>query len=180
MERPPVVIGHSMGGMVVQHYLASHPAPAAVLLASAPPRGLIPATLRIARRRPLPLLRATLTLRLIHTIGTPDLYREAFFSSDISQDAVKAYHVQVQDESFRAYLDMLWLNLPRPERVDAPLLVLGTRDEQLILPREVEATARAYNTRAEFFSGMGHVMMLDVGWQDVADRILEWLGERGL
>lgn len=34
LETPPAVIGHSMGGMVVQHYLNIGPAPAAVLLAS--------------------------------------------------------------------------------------------------------------------------------------------------
>ena len=36
----PVVIGHSMGGFVVQKYLESHGAPAAALLASALPSGI--------------------------------------------------------------------------------------------------------------------------------------------
>jgi pimeloyl-ACP methyl ester carboxylesterase len=35
----PVVIGHSMGGFVVQKYLESHHAPASVLVASFPPGG---------------------------------------------------------------------------------------------------------------------------------------------
>ena len=47
---PPVVIGHSMGGFVVQKYLAVHAAPAAVLVASAPPTGIAPATVRVACR----------------------------------------------------------------------------------------------------------------------------------
>jgi pimeloyl-ACP methyl ester carboxylesterase len=34
----PVVIGHSMGGAIVQKYLESHEAPAGVLLASVPPK----------------------------------------------------------------------------------------------------------------------------------------------
>ena len=33
LERPPVLIGHSMGALVIQKYLESHVAPAAVLLA---------------------------------------------------------------------------------------------------------------------------------------------------
>ena len=33
-EQPPVLIGHSMGGMIVQKYLESHQAPAAVLMGS--------------------------------------------------------------------------------------------------------------------------------------------------
>ena len=35
----PVVIGHSMGGLIVQKYLESHDAPAGVLMTSIPPQG---------------------------------------------------------------------------------------------------------------------------------------------
>jgi pimeloyl-ACP methyl ester carboxylesterase len=48
----PVVIGHSMGGLVVQKFLESHEAAAGVLLASGPPRGALGCTLRLARRLP--------------------------------------------------------------------------------------------------------------------------------
>lgn len=69
---------------------------------------------------------------------------------------------------------MMAFDLPRPERVDTPVLVIGASDDRLITPGEVQATARAYNTQATFFSDMGHAMMLDVGWQAVADSILDW------
>ena len=39
LQARPVVIGHSMGGFVVQKYLESHEAPAGVLVASFPPGG---------------------------------------------------------------------------------------------------------------------------------------------
>jgi ABC-type uncharacterized transport system ATPase subunit len=32
----------------------------------------------------------------------------------------------------------------------------------------------------EIFAGMGHAMMLDVGRQAVADRIIDWLAAQGL
>ena len=180
LARPPVLVGHSMGGIIVQKYLESRQAPAAVLLASAPPKGLIPATLRVARHHPLIFLKVNLTFSLIHNIGTPELYKEAFFSANIPERQLTAYHARVQDESFRAYADMMALNLPRPERVGTPMLVLGTTGDNLIAPSEVEATAKAYKTRAEFFPDMGHAMMLDMGWQAVADRILDWLNEQDL
>ncbi len=50
----------------------------------------------------------------------------------------------------------------------------------MISAGEVEATARAYGTKAEMFPDMAHDMMLESGWQSVADRILGWLSERGL
>lgn len=180
LESPPVLVGHSMGGMVVQKYLESRQAPAAVLLASAPPKGLISSTLRIARRHPLTFLKVSLTFSLIHNVKTPELYKEAFYSASITGKELTAYHARLQDESFRAYTDMVALNLPQPEKVNAPMLVLGATDDNLITPSEVEATAKAYNTRAEFFPDMGHAMMLDIGWQAVADRILDWLNEQGL
>jgi len=180
LESPPVLVGHSMGGMIVQEYLESHQAPAAVLLASAPPKGLIPATLRVARRHPSTFLKVNLTFSLIHNIGTPELYKEAFFSTNIPGKELTAYYARVQDESYRAYVDMMALNLPKPEKVNTPMLVLGTTDDNLIASSEVEATAKAYNTHAEFFPDMGHAMMLDIGWQAVADRILDWLNEQGM
>ena len=180
LKSPPVLIGHSMGGMIVQKYLESHQAPAAVLLASAPPKGLIPATLRIARRHPLIFLKVNLTFSLIHNIRTPELYKEAFFYADIKEKELIRYHNQLQDESMRAYIDMLALNLPHPKKVDTPLLVLGATNDNLISVNEVEATAKSYNTQAKFFPDMGHAMMFDTGWQDVADSILGWLNEQGL
>jgi pimeloyl-ACP methyl ester carboxylesterase len=98
----------------------------------------------------------------------------------MSEDKVRTYSSRLQDESYRAYLDMLGLSLPRPEQVRAPILVMGAADDSLISPGEVEATARAYQTQAEVLPGMAHDMMLEAGWQAVADRILIWLNEMGL
>lgn len=70
--------------------------------------------------------------------------------------------------------------LPKPSRVATPLLVLGGEDDGTISTDEVRATARAYGTQAEFFPKMGHNMMLEPGWADVAERIQTWLCTRGL
>lgn len=180
LQSSPVLVGHSMGGMIVQKYLESHQVPAAVLLASAPHKGLLPATLRVARQHPLTFLKANLTLSLFPVIGTPSLTREAFFSADMPEEKVTAYFDWMQDEAYRAYMDMMILNLPRPARVRTPMLVLGAGDDALISRAEVEETARAYGTQAEFFPGVAHDMMLEAGWQAVADRLLGWLNEQGL
>ena len=175
LPQPPIVVGHSMGGLVVQKYLETHPSPAAVLLASVPVSGVLKTTLRIAVRHPLPFLKANLTLGLYPIIGTPGLAREAFFSADIPPEKLDGYFARLQDESYLAFLDMLVFNLPRPERVKTPLLVLGAADDTIFHPDEIEATARAYDTRAEIFPDMAHDVMLEAGWQAVADRILGWL-----
>lgn len=182
LDHPPIVVGHSMGGMVVQKYLETHQAPAAILLGSAPPAGLFPAMWRMARKHPLTILKVTLTFNLLHTIGEPALFRELFFSENVDDRDLMRYYgiVRQQHESMRAFFDMMFLNLPRPRNVDTRMLVLGAADDHLIAPDEVRATANAYNTEAEFIPNIGHDMMLDTGWQNVADRMLGWLKEQDL
>jgi alpha-beta hydrolase superfamily lysophospholipase len=70
--------------------------------------------------------------------------------------------------------------LSKPERVTTPLLVLGGEADRAVTNDQVRATARAYGTQAEFFPGMGHNMMLEPGWPNVAERILNWLDGQGL
>ena len=180
LERPPVLIGHSMGGLVVQKYLETHDAPAGVLLASVPPSGVLRTTLSIARRHPLAFLKTNATLKLYHIVGTPALSREAFFSANMPDEHVQRYFTLIQNESYRAFLDMMVFSLPRPRRVKTPLLVLGAECDRIFTPKEVRATARAYNTEAAIFPSMAHDMMLGDDWQSVADHVLHWLAERGI
>ena len=55
------------------------------------------------------------------------------------------------------------------------MLVLGAEQDAFFTVDEVRKTAHAYRTEAEIFSGMGHDMMLDTHWLQVADRIDVWL-----
>ena len=173
---PPVVVGHSLGGYVVQKYLEEESVPAAVLLASVPPRGGLGATLRIAGRHPLAFLKTNLQLRLWPLVGTPALAHDAFFSRNMPPEQLSAYIPKIQDESYRAFLDLLVLNLPRPKRMSRPqMLVLGGADDKIFTPNEVRATARTYKADFEIFPTTAHDMMLEADWQKVADRIITWL-----
>jgi hypothetical protein len=58
--------------------------------------------------------------------------------------------------------------------VRTPVLVVGGDRDTIFNRREVEATARAYRTRATFFP-TAHDMMLEDDWPAVADHILRWL-----
>ena len=91
---------------------------------------------------------------------------------------VEQYFARMQDEAYRAFLDMLALNLPRPERVKTPMLVLGAADDMIFSRNEIVATACAYKTEVVIFPDMGHDMVLDTNWQTVAGRILDWIDER--
>jgi pimeloyl-ACP methyl ester carboxylesterase len=178
LSRAPVLIGHSMGGFVVQKYLEAHGAAGAVLLSSPAPSGLVGTTLRIARRTPLAFVKVNLTLSLWPAIATPQMARDAFFSADVPDDELRGYWQQMQDESYLALLDMVVLDLPKPARVRTPMLVLGAARDNMLQRREIESTARAYRARCEIIPDVAHDSMLELHWRDVADRILAWLDER--
>jgi pimeloyl-ACP methyl ester carboxylesterase len=178
LPSPPILIGHSMGGFVIQKYLEAHTAPAAVLLSSPSPAGLLGTALRIARRHPLAFAKVNVTLSLLPVIATPQLAREAFFSKDVPDERLLAYWHQMQDESYLALLDMVALDLPNPDKVTTPVLVLGVARDTMLTRREIEATARAYHTQAQIIPSVAHDSMLDPRWQSVAERILTWLNER--
>ena len=178
LSSPPVLIGHSMGGFIIQKYLEDHDAPAAVLLSSPSPAGLLPTAIRTARRQPWDFAKVNLTLSLRPFIATPQLVGEAFFSNDLPEEQLLEFWKQTQDDSYLAFLDMVALDLPKPARVKTPLLILGAERDNMISPAEIEATARAYHTQAQIIPGVAHNSMLEQRWQSVAERILTWLNEQ--
>jgi pimeloyl-ACP methyl ester carboxylesterase len=171
---PPVLIGHSVGGFIVQMYLQSHDAPAGVLLASTPPRGGRAGTLRALKRHPWLMMKAAMTGDSLIPLRSPHLIREAFFSAGTPDADVLHCASLLGPESVRLGLDLLHQKI-RTKRINIPLLVLGAACDNTTMVAEVEATARAYHTPAEEFPHMGHDMMLEPGWQAVAERIDGWL-----
>jgi alpha-beta hydrolase superfamily lysophospholipase len=171
---PPVLVGHSMGGLVVQKYLERDAAPGAVLMASVPPSGTIAAVARQALQHPMALLKSNLLMRLKPFVSTPRLVREMFFTSDTPQEIVDHCFGRVQDESYLALIDTMVVR-PRPRHTHIPIFVLGAERDTIFTVDEIHKTARAYGTEAEIFAGMGHNMMLDSNWREVADRIGAWV-----
>jgi pimeloyl-ACP methyl ester carboxylesterase len=175
-----ILVGHSMGGLVVQKYLERYPAAGAVLLASVPPHGIYQAALRALAHFPLKFLRVILTANVKLLVETIDDAYWFGFSRDLPLETVQKHHARMNQESYAIIYDMLLLALPRPAQIQTPMLVLGGEIDSQFSPAEVRSTARAYRAESEIFSGMGHDMMLDLGWQAVADRILAWLDARDL
>ena len=171
---PPVLVGHSLGGLVVQKYLERNLAAGAVLMASIPIGGTIRAVARLLRQHPMALLKANLLLRLKPFVSTSHLVRELFFTPDTPQMIVDTCFARLQDELYLAFIETMVV-LPRPRRVGTPMLVLGAERDAFFAVNEMRRTARAYRTEAEIFPCMGHDMMLDTDWRKVADRVDIWV-----
>ena len=54
-------------------------------------------------------------------------------------------------------------------------MVIGAERDAIVNLRDVHRTARAYGVEAEILPGTGHHIMLEGGWQPVADRIDGWV-----
>ena len=79
-------------------------------------------------------------------------------------------------DSGRAARDMSIMGVPVDvERVKCPLLVIVADDDRFI-PRTVgERIAKRYGAAIEMFEGRGHMIVIEPGWQDVADVADRWI-----
>jgi pimeloyl-ACP methyl ester carboxylesterase len=175
LPESPILVGHSMGGFVVQKFLETRSSPAAFLLASIPPCGARSTYARLMRNWPLDVLRANATLSLWPFISDPDRAQRLLFSAAASRDDVVRHHRLLQDESMLGVFECLALERVAANRVRSPIHVMGASDDAIVTSYEIKATARAYGAEAMIFSNVAHDMMLDPNWRTVADSMIRTL-----
>jgi len=176
------LIGHSLGGMVVQKYLEQedpdHSLSGAVLLASVPGNGMswTAAVLDPLRKHPWLLLKANLTGNLLGLVNTSDLAREYFFTPDTPQAFVEGWVPHLQKDSYLAFLDvLLWKPVQLDQVRNKKILVVGSDKDKFVTVDEFHATAKAYGgEEALIFEGMPHHLMVAPGWERVAEAIADW------
>jgi pimeloyl-ACP methyl ester carboxylesterase len=179
LDTAPVLIGHSLGCWVVLKYLEKQGAPAGVLMAPGTPQGLRRWGFRIFRRNPWLMLRANTFGNTIDLFSTPALAREFGFSAQTPDSIVRSCAARLEPESTRAVRETV-NRLPDARHIKAPMLVLGAECDGMRIDGDASAVAEVYQTEVEIFPDMGHVMMLEPGWQAVAERIDGWLSAQGL
>ncbi len=178
MDKKPILVGHSMGGLITQKYLEKYEAPLGILLASVPPSGVIKTTLKVAFRFPLAFLKANLIWKLGPIMDSPKRAKWLLYTDEIGEEKFEKYFALTQDESYFAYWGMMLTSLPKPKKVKTPMLVMGAEKDRLFTIKQIKATAKAYNTEAILFPNLAHMMMLEDGWQDVADSMIQWISEK--
>jgi pimeloyl-ACP methyl ester carboxylesterase len=175
-SRPPVLIGHSMGGFVVQKLLERMRLPGAALMASVPPGGLATPVMRLFMTQPL--LFGQISLMHWAGPGAVDIEtaRRAVFSDGLDRQRVQEFAHRMQGESQRAILDMTVFNLPAPASVaPTPTLVLAAADDALFSVNENRYTASVYDAEFTVIPNIAHAMMLEPHWQAAAAALEDWL-----
>ena len=168
LETPPIIIGHSMGGMILQHFLKKGICKKAILLASVPPSGVLFASLRALFRYP-GLISYLLQFNLM---GGFKKYPQLMFNDP---DLCVRYAPLMCAESFVAYLGLM---RPVFHQSTAPILVVGGSEDGLITVQEFADTANHYNAQLEIIEGGSHDLMLDKDFKKTEEVIKSWLEQK--
>jgi pimeloyl-ACP methyl ester carboxylesterase len=174
----PVLIGHSMGAAVIERLIAAGAVRAAALLAPIPPAGLGPVAHRLAAHQPEYLVN-------LHRLDAPYLsgdvlaaLRPMYFSEDVDPAVLVQSVAHLTVESPRALFELTFPWEKERPTMSVPPFVLGVTGDRIATPGDVKATASFYDTTATMVPGLAHMMMLERGWEDVAQPLLDWLERR--
>lgn len=187
LGEPPILVGHGLGGLVVQALLDRGLGSCGVAVASAPIRGIwtVPYT---KMRAVTPQL---LTGRCVQL--TPAQFHQAFMNTASRDEAYRAYERHVVPGPGRVLLQAglanfnpfaaSSINVRRNSR--APLLLVAASEDRLSPPSMVKANVRAYRdslatTEYREFAGRAHFVIAQSGWQEVADYALDWVRDQEL
>ncbi|MDP2821397.1 MAG: alpha/beta hydrolase [Sulfuritalea sp.] len=175
----PVLIGHSMGALVVQRYLETAPAAAVIMMAPVPTTGLSSCTLQLTSRQPDFLTEAARAVRGKYTENTVRVMREVYFSSDVTLEQFAAFKPLVQEESMTAVTEMMTLAWRMPKRrPKIPALVMGGELDALFPSNLLHFTASGWNADTCVIPRAGHMIMMEPQWTVAATRIDNWLDRR--
>jgi len=174
LERPPVLVGHSVGGSVVERYLSAGGRAAGAVLASPVPHNLVGFAMRYSRANPVRFLTMLATLSFKPMVGTPSAF-SIFFSPSMPRNEIARLQAYAQEESFRAFLDGVLTPLARPRPAAVPTLVVTGSEDAMFTVDEERKIADYHRAEFDLLPGIGHDLMLDVGWEGVAERIARFV-----
>ncbi|MEO0895644.1 MAG: alpha/beta fold hydrolase [Bacteroidota bacterium] len=173
LEESPIIVGHSMGGLIVQKYLESESCKQAILLAPAPPHGVWRTSLRFATKGYF--YPAIAGLNLYGLVDTPQRSRHAFFGEELSEDELMEYNGQLCSESFLAFIGMLFPMVKINHHKEVPMLVIGGETDYIFTESDNLKTAQKYGAELIMVKDIAHDLMLDKGYEKVAGHMLDWL-----
>ena len=191
LDQPPVVVGHSFGGMIAEKLLGDGHAAGAVAIDAAQIKGVLPLPLS-SLRSTLPVFKNPANRHRAVSL-TPEEFRYSFGNA-LSPEESDALHERWTIPSpgkplFEAAVANFSPHSPAAVATDNAergplLLVMGGRDHTV--PEAItRSTLKQYRhstalTDLVEFADRGHSLTIDAGWRDVAERALAWLAHNGL
>lgn len=185
MAAPPIIIGHSFGGLFTQMLLDRGLGAAGVALDPAPPKGVFPTPAAFASNLG-PLVARLSGKKIIH-MSEIDFGR--FFANGIPEaDRAKAYRDYVVPTPTRIFIQAATapfhnataLNYRKATR--APLLITAGGNDHQVPAGMNRTNYNLYQSTSQAcvdfkeFPGRSHTLIMEPGWEEVAGYIADWLG----
>jgi non-heme chloroperoxidase len=179
LDPPPIIIGHSFGGLTAQLLLDRGLGAAGVAVGTAPPKGILvlpPSTLRAG----FPALKNPFNRNGLCPISRKQ-FRWRFTNTLSQQESDAIYDEQYIPGTNRPFFDALGsaaaVDSGRAKR--APLLLIAGSEDHIspvslnrsILKLQAKASSA---TELKEYAGRTHFMAGMDGWEEIADDALNW------
>ena len=185
MERPPILMGHSFGGLIVQLLLDRGLGAAGVAIDSAQSAG-IPVLPLSTIRSTIQILGNPFTFNSVVELS-PEKFHYAFTNALSDEEAKRVY----ENLAVPGPAHVLWegalalLNPNASSKVNyrndkrAPLLFIAGSADHLVPPSINRANAKKYQASTAItdyreFPNRTHFIVGEKGWEEVADFALQW------
>ena len=168
----PIVIGHSMGGLLALMLAAHGLVRAAVLMSPAPSRGIPALSVAIVTR----MARYVPALLFSRPYLPVAEHFDALVLNAVPAGQRAAVRAQFSADSGRASRDIaLGVHAVPPEDVRVPMLVVGAEEDRFIPLGTSKRMAKKYGAELYVAKGHGHFLLAEPGWQKEAAVILDWI-----
>ena len=184
----PVIIGHSVGGLIAQHLIGANIGQAAVAIAPAPVNDIALTTPPAGLWHPG------------QTDGTDplvslssDQFHRLFANTVTAEESAQLFERYAVPTPRRLLADLGCADSVRSPRAVAdvgnarrgPLLLISGQEDLLVPDAATRAAYKQYGdslavTDLKQFADRAHSLTIDNGWRFVADYVLGWLDEHGL
>jgi len=174
LDEKPILIGHSMGGAIVQKYLSLHQddLSSVILLASAQVGGIDEdSNLGLFFSDSRNFLRKIRSAHPSEHLSLEKIMNDNIFSSRFSKEELKIIRKKLTKESNRVKKDLLKPFMTGQEVINIPIHVIGSYGDHMVTPDITIKNAQAFNVEPIFIKDLCHFMTIDPEWEVAADAI---------
>lgn len=189
LSEPPIVIGHSFGGLIAQILLCRGLASGCIAIDPAPMKGVwqLPFS---ALKAALPVLGNPFNLKKAISL-TYEQFRYGFANAVSEKEAKDLYArwtipapCRPLFQAATAIFAGTQTKVNTQNTTRGPLLITGGERDHQAPPILGQASIKKYNTTVisdfKLFEGRGHSLIVDNGWKEIAEYSLTWINKNGL